>query len=184
LPLVEALAAAHAKGVVHRDLKPENVFLAQREGDRLQPMIVDFGVAKVDVPMDLELTKDGMLLGSPAYMSPEQARGAPVDLRADVWSLAVVLYEMVTGVRPFEGRTRNATLVAIGRDEPRPLTQLSAGDDELWAVVAKALRKNPDARWPSMRAFGQSLANWLMARGASEDVTGAALDAVWVKPSQ
>jgi len=133
--------------------------------------------------MELELTKSGMLLGSPAYMSPEQARGAPVDHRADIWSLAVVLYEMVTGVRPFEGRTRNAILVAIGRDEPRPITQLSAGDDELWAVVSKALRKNPDARWPSMKSFGQALANWLMARGAKEDLAGAALDATWVKPS-
>jgi hypothetical protein len=183
LPIVEALASAHAKGVVHRDIKPENVFLARRESERLQPMIVDFGVAKVDVPMDLELTKNGMLLGSPAYMSPEQARGAPVDHRADIWSLAVVLYEMVTGVRPFDGRTRNAILVSIGRDEPRPLTQLSAGDDELWAIVAKGLRKNPDARWPAMRSFGQALANWLIARGTTEDLAGAVLDATWAKPA-
>ncbi len=179
LPIIHALVSAHAKGVIHRDLKPENVFLARGEGDRIEPKVVDFGVAKLDLPKELALTKNGVLLGSPAYMPPEQAQGVGVDHRADIWSLAVVLYEMVAGVRPFDGKTHNALLVSIGADEPRPLTDLSAGDEELWGIVAKALRKDRRERWESMRAFGEALAAWAIARGASEDVTGHAIEATW-----
>jgi serine/threonine-protein kinase len=179
LPIVNALMAAHAKGVIHRDLKPENVFLSRGEGERLEPKIVDFGVAKLDLPKELQLTKDGMLLGSPAYMPPEQAQGTVVDHRADIWSVAVVLYEMVAGERPFVGKTHNATLVSIGRDAPRPFTELSAGDDALWAIVQKALEKDRRRRWDSMRAFGEALARWAAARGAADDISGQALDAVW-----
>ena len=181
LPIAHALASAHAKGVVHRDLKPENVFLSRGEGDRLEPKVVDFGVAKLDLPMELQLTKDGMLLGSPAYMSPEQAQGIGVDHRADIWSLAVVLYETIAGIRPFDGRTHNATLISIGKDEPKPFTELSAGDDELWRIVAKGLRKDRRQRWDSMRAFGEALASWALKCGATEDIAGQAIDATWGK---
>jgi serine/threonine-protein kinase len=179
LPIVHALASAHAKGVIHRDLKPENVFLARADGDRIEPKVVDFGVAKLDLPKELSLTKNGVLLGSPAYMPPEQAQGTGVDHRADIWSLAVVLYEMVAGVRPFDGKTHNAVLIAIGRDEPRPITDLSAGDEDLWNIVAKGLCKDRRQRWESMRAFGEALAGWAIARGASEDITGHAIEATW-----
>ena len=182
LPIAHALASAHAKGVIHRDLKPENVFIAQGEaGERIEPKVVDFGVAKLDLPKELQLTKGGVLLGSPAYMPPEQARGAGVDHRADIWSLAVVLYEMVAGVRPFDAKTHNAILVAIGRDEPRPFTELSAGDDELWNIVAKGLRKDRRLRWESMLAFGEALASWARARGAIDDVRGQAIETTWAE---
>jgi serine/threonine-protein kinase len=183
LPIAHALASAHAKGVIHRDLKPENVFLARGEGERLEPKVVDFGVAKLDLPMELQLTKDGMLLGSPAYMSPEQSQGVGVDHRADIWSLAVVLYETIAGLRPFDGKTHNATLISIGRDEPRPFTELSAGDDELWRIVAKGLRKDRRQRWDSMRSFGEALAAWAVARGATEDIAGCAIEATWRSPT-
>ncbi len=179
LPIVHALVSAHAKGVIHRDLKPENVFLARADGDRIEPKVVDFGVAKLDLPKELTLTKDGVLLGSPAYMPPEQAQGTGVDHRADIWSVAVVLYEMVAGIRPFDGRTHNAILIAIQRDEPRAFTDLSAGDDQLWSIVAKGLCKDRRQRWDSMRAFGEALANWALARGATEDISGQAIEATW-----
>jgi serine/threonine-protein kinase len=184
LPIAHALASAHAKGVIHRDLKPENVFLSRGEGERLEPKVVDFGVAKLDLPMELQLTKDGMLLGSPAYMSPEQSQGIGVDHRADIWSLAVVLYETIAGVRPFDGKTHNATLISIGRDEPRPFTELSAGDDELWRIVAKGLRKDRRHRWDTMRSFGEALAIWAVDRGATEDITGQAIESLWANAGQ
>src|SRR5207244_348671 len=129
--------------IVHRDLKPENIFLSEAEGESLQPKLVDFGIAKVDMSTRLLRTQGGVLLGSPVYMSPEQARGADVDARTDVWSLSVVLYEIVSGQRPFEGKTSNAILLSIGRHEPRPITELAAGDGDLWAILKKGLEKNP-----------------------------------------
>jgi serine/threonine-protein kinase len=181
LPIVHALAAAHAKGIVHRDLKPENVFLARLEGEQLQPKIVDFGIAKIDHSKGVRLTQAGELLGSPAYMSPEQARGEEVDHRADIWSLCVVLYETAAGRRPFEGKNHNAILQSIISDAPLPLAQLEAADDALWGILSKGLSKDPSARWPSMRALGEALAGWLLSNGISEDITGASLASTWLQ---
>jgi eukaryotic-like serine/threonine-protein kinase len=178
LPIVHALDAAHAKGIIHRDLKPENIFVAKEDGQRLQPKIVDFGIAKLEEG-DSRVTRTGALLGSPAYMSPEQARGDDVDHRADIWSLCVVLYEIITGRIPFEGKNANATLYAIIANEPPPLVMFASGDDELWTILSIGLAKDPDKRWQAMRTLGEALARWLRSRGVNEDVTGAALDAAW-----
>jgi len=177
LPIANALSAAHGKGIVHRDLKPENIFLAQIEGDRLQPKIVDFGVAKFDRGAGgVRLTQAGALLGSPAYMAPEQARGDDADHRADVWSLAVVLYEMMTGRLPFEGKNYNAILFAIVSSAPQPITTLAAGDDALWKVLERGFARNPDQRFQSMREFADALAAWLIGQGVTEDITGATVE--------
>ena len=178
LPIIHALDAAHSKGIIHRDLKPENIFVAKEDGQRLQPKIVDFGVAKLDRG-DVRVTRTGALLGSPAYMSPEQARGDDIDHRADIWSLCVVMYEIITGRIPFEGKNANATLYAIIANDPPPLAMFAAGDDELWTIMSIGLAKDPDKRWQTMRTLGEALARWLRARGVNEDVSGAAIDATW-----
>jgi serine/threonine protein kinase len=182
LPIVDALWTAHSKGIVHRDVKPENVFIARGDDGRAQPKIVDFGVAKLEKQVAGRLTQAGALIGSPAYMSPEQARGEEADARADVWALSVLLYEMVTAVQPFTGPNHNAILLSIQEDSPKPITELAAGDDELWGILAKGLAKNRAERWQSMRVLGQALASWLLARGITEDIVGGRLGTTWHDP--
>lgn len=153
-----ALVAAHEKGVVHRDIKPENVML---RGDGYVK-VLDFGIAKLTGQFSgparagasavsrLE-TVAGLIIGTSAYMSPEQARGGEVDARADVWSCGVLLYEMVTGQIPFGGGSTADVLARILEREPAPLATLS--DDvpvELQRIVTKALQKDPGQRYPAM----------------------------------
>jgi eukaryotic-like serine/threonine-protein kinase len=183
LPIAHALSAAHAKGIVHRDLKPENVFLAKVEGERLQPKVVDFGIAKVERLVSTRLTQDGALLGSPTYMSPEQARGDEVDYRADVWSFCVVLYEMITGKQPFDAKNDQAVWHAIVSSEPPPLTDFGVGDTRLSSIIATGFHKNRDQRWASMRQLGEALARWLLAEGVTDDIAGASLESTWGAPS-
>ena len=184
LPAMDALVLAHARGVVHRDLKPDNIFLAE-EGDRVIPKLVDFGVAKLEQPHgeSQRITRAGAILGSPAYMSPQQARGDEhIDARTDVWGMAVVLYETLTGQVPFgDDDNYNAVLRRIIEDEPRPITELAAGDPDLWRVLARGLDKDPGERWQSMEEFGAALARWALARGAQSDVTGQALSSTWLE---
>src|SRR5262245_19296394 len=120
LPIADALSVAHSKGFVHRDVKPDNVFIANDDEGQLQPKLVDFGIVKHEQPnAGSQLTQVGSVLGSPDYMSPEQARGLErIDLRSDVWSFCVVLYECITGVTPFESKNYNALLRMIVEDEP------------------------------------------------------------------
>jgi eukaryotic-like serine/threonine-protein kinase len=179
LPIANALAVAHTKGIVHRDLKPENIFLAQNEDGQIQPKLVDFGVAKLEVGHTGRLTQTGELMGSPLYMSPEQARGDDVDHRADIWGLGVVLYEILTGHPPFEGKNYNAVLYSIIANPPTPITDKGIAEPELSALILKALEKDPANRWFSMRDFGEALAHWLEQRGVSEDIAGASLQTAW-----
>ena len=129
--IASALTAAHAAGIVHRDVKPENIML---RSDGLVK-VVDFGLAKLteqraagpdDETRQLIKTSDGVIMGTAAYMSPEQARGLPVDARSDIFSLGVVIYEMVSGRRPFAGETNSDLLVAILKTEPPPLSRFSS----------------------------------------------------------
>jgi serine/threonine-protein kinase len=103
LPIVRALSAAHAATIVHRDVKPENIFLAMSPSGEEQPKLVDFGIAKIDMSWDKRLTQAGLTLGSPGYMSPEQALGQEIDARSDLWGICVVIYEAITGAMPFDG---------------------------------------------------------------------------------
>lgn len=181
LPIADALAVAHAKKIVHRDLKPENIFLSQEENGKTQPKVVDFGIAKLEREDSQRITQMGAAMGSPAYMSPEQARGLDVDARTDVWALCVVLYEVLTGQLPFNGNTYTALVVSILEAKPKPLTDLGIGDGELWSVIERGLQKDPDQRWQSMRELGSALARWALAHSVADDITGSNLQSSWIE---
>jgi serine/threonine-protein kinase len=186
LPVISALAAAHAQGIIHRDIKPENIFIAHGEGDTRLPKLLDFGIVKFSQPRGGRvLTEIGMLMGSPEYMSPEQAEGrAEIDDQTDVWSISVVLYELITGRRPFSGSHSGAVLISIFRDTPVPTTTLAAGDDELWSIIERGLQKKPAARWDGMRALGAALGAWAIERGIETDATGASIARHWLSGSR
>ena len=138
----QGLKAAHQNEVVHRDIKPANLMLTE-EG---QVKIMDFGLAQLADRS--RLTKTTTMLGTPAYMSPEQSQRLPTDRRTDIWSLGVVIYEMVTGRLPFEGERQEAVLYAIGAEDPEPITALRVGvPTELDRIVGKAMAKSPDERY-------------------------------------
>ncbi len=180
LPVVAGLQAAHAKGVVHRDLKPDNIFLSEQPTGTT-PKVVDFGIAKLqDAGASGSLTQTGAVLGSPDYMSPEQARGrSRIDERTDVWGLSVVLYECVTGIAPFQGYNYNALLSAIIEDDPTPIGDLGVRDAGLWTVVKRGLAKRPEDRFQSARDLGRALVEWLHTQDVTTDITGATLVADW-----
>lgn len=180
LPIADGLRLAHERGIVHRDIKPDNILLATDALGRVQPKLLDFGIAKVDhAPVNGKLTQMGAVLGSPEYMSPEQAQGLEaVDARTDVWSLSIALYELLTGDVPFVGSNYNALMQAIIND---PTPPPRAGDSELWFVLSKGLAKSPDERWSSMSEFGEALARWLYDHGVKEDLSGNSVRAVWLE---
>lgn len=179
LPVVGALADAHANGVVHRDVKPGNVVLAEAASGRLEPKLIDFGLALLSGGGE-RITLDGVLVGTPAYVAPEQAGGGvEVDFRADIWSICVVLYHSVTGRVPFEASGPLGILDAIRLERPTPTVALGAGDAALWVVIERGLCKEPRGRWGSAVELGRALADWLLARGAEHDAYGVSLREDW-----
>ncbi len=183
LPIADALMAAHAHGVVHRDVKPDNVFLTA-SGTGLQPKLLDFGIARLTQGSltPRSLTKSGAILGTPAYLSPEQAEGlGTVDYRSDIWSFCAMAYECLTGVVPFSEPKWLDLRRRILHDDPKPLIEFGIEDAELWQIVNRGLAKAPENRWPSMYELGLALAEWLIARGVTEDVCGSALSARWLR---
>ena len=175
LPILDGLAAAHAKGIVHRDVKPANVFLARDGRGHIQPKLLDFGVARA-VSMRPEITSPGTVCGTAHYMSPEQARGSlEIDARTDLWSFCVSLYELVTGLVPFDGENYNAVLASVLTSRPRPLVELARCDARLSDIVMRGLSRDKNARFETADELGSELAQWLMDQGEEYDICGHAL---------
>ncbi len=170
LQIAGALSAAHGTGIVHRDIKPENVMVRP---DGLVK-VLDFGIAKYAGPLRGQDTKEswvktatGVVVGTTAYMSPEQARGQAVDARTDVWSLGVILYEMVARRLPFPGKTPSDRMAAILEREPEPLRRARRGvPAELEQVVIRALAKNKDERYTRVAEMAEDLRKLRMTLGA------------------
>jgi serine/threonine-protein kinase len=163
--VLDALAAAHRAKVIHRDLKPDNVFLTSMSNLNDIVKLLDFGVAKVlDEASALRLTRTGAVVGTPAYMAPEVARGAPIDERSDLYSAGCVLYEALTGRPPFSAANYHALLVAIQESEPLPLCILQPQLDRAFAtIVMKAMAKDPNGRFQSADEMNHALAPWVSA---------------------
>jgi eukaryotic-like serine/threonine-protein kinase len=149
--MLDALDHAHSQGVVHRDMKPANLILL--ENGRVK--VADFGIARVEAS---ELTQTGTVLGTPSYMSPEQFMGHPVDGRSDLFSCGVILYQLLTGEKPFTGESTTTIMYKVLREEPVPPSQLNLSlAPALDAVMKKALAKNPAERFQSGHEFAQAL---------------------------
>ncbi len=159
IPIADAMASAHEQGIIHRDLKPANVMVTE-DGERVK--VLDFGLAKLtssrgaaddlgELPT-LTQTQEGMVMGTPHYMSPEQAKGEVVDHRSDIFSLGVMLFEMATGDKPFEGTSAIELLSAVLRDQPPPLTETHPElPSSLDRLVQRCLEKTPDNRYQTAR---------------------------------
>jgi eukaryotic-like serine/threonine-protein kinase len=165
IPMAEAIAAAHQRGITHRDLKPENILIS-RDG---KVKVLDFGLAKVgEVPDEAErgsllptraLTEEGRIVGTVAYMSPEQGEGKQVDPRSDVFTLGIILYEMSTGERPFKGDTAVSLLSSILKDHPPPVSKINATlPRDLARIVDRCLMKDPARRFQTAMGLSTELA--------------------------
>ena len=169
IQIASALEEAHSKGIIHRDLKPGNILITPRGEAKL----LDFGLAKLEEPgprsdalstLTVGLTDAGVVVGTVAYMSPEQAQGLAVDTRSDIFSFGLVLYEMLSGKRAFRGDTPMATLAAIMKDEPSPL----AAPDPLGRIVRQCLAKQAAQRFPTMAEVRRALEQASQANNASQ----------------
>ena len=163
--VADALAYAHSKGVVHRDVKPANIFMV----GRTQPRVLDFGIARVAHQIDGH-TGDDIAGGSPYYMAPEQVRQQPVDRRADVFSLGVVLYELLTDLKPFRGESLSEITTAVLGHEPPSAHAVNRDVPKVLSEIAgRAMEKDPDMRYRSARALSHELRHWLDEHGEFTD---------------
>ena len=181
IPVADAVAAAHQRGITHRDLKPANIMIGEGEqAGRIK--VLDFGLAKLgDTPLAAAgvtalptkpITGDGRILGTVAYMSPEQAEGKAIDARSDLFSLGVVLYEMATGQRPFAGDTSISIISSIIKDTPKPVTEVKPSlPRDLGRIVRRALQKDPERRYQTAKDLRSDLEELKASLDSGELVT-------------
>ena len=180
-----ALEEAHSAGMIHRDLKPENIFLTNQGGKEDFPKVLDFGLAKVTEKQMgsmslMHLTQQGAVFGTPEFMSPEQATGSELDRRSDIYSLGMILYEMLTGKLPFMAKNKREIMFAQVKEPPIPLTQRAPTmpfPSGLEAVIAKAIAKDPDDRYQSALQFADALRSCLP--GQTGQVRASASSRAW-----
>jgi serine/threonine-protein kinase len=163
--ILAALEQAHKAGIVHRDVKPANVFLAVDPDGHVTPKLLDFGIAKVPAA-NMELTGDGRSLGTPRYMSPEQIRGKEIDGRSDIFSMAVILYETMTGISPFTADTPGASLAAVLEVEVDPDEHIDA---QLFSELARGLSKRAYERHATAAEFAATLRKAIQCSDADMD---------------
>jgi serine/threonine-protein kinase len=170
LPVIDAIGEAHARGVVHRDIKPDNVFLAE-QGQRLVPKLLDFGISKIRLP-NVRMTEVGTIMGTPAYMAPEQLNGSgEVDPRTDVWALGVTLFELLSGTLPFNAPDAPALFVAIATKEaPRLIDVCPDVGPEVSRICERCLRRAPDDRYPTALELARDIRHVL--EGSAIEPTG------------
>jgi serine/threonine-protein kinase len=184
LPVCGGMVVAHARGVVHRDLKPENIILARDDAGRVQPKILDFGIASRAIEQKLGEESGASAIGTVGYMPPEQAFGLDsVDHRTDIWAFCAIVYEALSGSTPVLGETLEEQRRALVQETIPSLATTIGIDDALWLILERGLRKEPSERWPGMRELGEELAGWLVSRGAYDDVCGTSIVAEWLRPS-
>jgi len=168
--MTAGLHVAHELGIIHRDLKPENIMVVARPDGTHRAVVMDFGLAK-ERQMSAEvqkLTATGIVLGTPEFMSPEQLRGKTLDARTDIYSLAVMVYEMLTGKLPFPGRTQQEIMIARLKGDPIPIRQMRPELDipvAVERVLAKALSRDPDQRYASTLEFGEAFTRAASGQG-------------------
>lgn len=161
--VLQALIVAHRENIVHRDIKPENVFLARRPSGETNVKIVDFGISKILDPekeISLSITRANTTVGTPHYMSPEQARGELIDPRADIWALGVVMYECLTGEIPFDGENYNQQILAVVTEEHKRATTLGI-EPELSSLIDRCLEKDRNSRFASAADMLQEISAYL-----------------------
>ncbi len=165
LQACEAIAEAHAAGVVHRDLKPANMFLTTNADGSPCVKVLDFGISKI-MGAEGGLTGNAQAIGSPLYMSPEQINSSKnVDERADVWSMGVVLYQLLSGSTPFHADTIQQLCMRVLFGAPTPIEDLRSGiPAALKAVIAQCFEKDRDRRWPTIAAFAAALGAFATGR--------------------